>query len=256
MNEQTIILSEIRNRYSKTSYSDRSPKEIFELVKEMSDVLAVGEYYYYVTDVVTQEIEECHPHMLGLHGLTRCPKHLQEIKTLIHPDDVHFVKQAEMACMHKMRQIDPSYIANLKSSYSMRLRTSNNVYGFFHYQAIPLEVDKGGNVKRTLNIHSNISHITQINNYHAYITGIFGHSHFYDLNVFDQDIPDRQAIKLTKRELDIIHCIAKGMSSEIIALQLQISLHTVREHRKNILTKLDVNNSVAMIRRCSRMGYL
>lgn len=46
---------------------------------------------------------------------------------------------------------------------------------------------------------------------------------------------------LTKREKEIIHLIATGKSSQDISSLLFISKHTVNNHRKNILSKLDLN---------------
>lgn len=43
---------------------------------------------------------------------------------------------------------------------------------------------------------------------------------------------------LTRREIEIITDVAKGLSSSQIAEKLFISPHTVRQHRKNINKKL------------------
>ncbi|MEE8393779.1 MAG: response regulator [Rhodospirillales bacterium] len=53
---------------------------------------------------------------------------------------------------------------------------------------------------------------------------------------------DLQKIQmLTKRERDIFHLLAEGVSNKTIAAQLNISVRTVEFHRKNILEKLGVN---------------
>lgn len=47
---------------------------------------------------------------------------------------------------------------------------------------------------------------------------------------------------LSKREKDIIKLIVEGKSSFEIAEKLYISIHTVNNHRKNIIRKLEINN--------------
>lgn len=52
---------------------------------------------------------------------------------------------------------------------------------------------------------------------------------------------------LSRREIDIIQHIKKGLSSKEIALQLDISLKTVEVHRYNILKKLKLKNTAALV---------
>lgn len=53
--------------------------------------------------------------------------------------------------------------------------------------------------------------------------------------------------KLSRREIDIIQLIKQGLSSREIALQLDISLKTVEVHRYNILKKLKLKNTAALV---------
>ncbi len=53
-------------------------------------------------------------------------------------------------------------------------------------------------------------------------------------------------IKLTKREVEIIKLITKENTAPQIADELNISQYTVETHRKNLLKKLNVKNSVGL----------
>lgn len=53
---------------------------------------------------------------------------------------------------------------------------------------------------------------------------------------------------LTEREFDILECVAQGHSNKKIAELLSISEHTVKNHLKNILQKLHLNNRVQLAR--------
>lgn len=52
---------------------------------------------------------------------------------------------------------------------------------------------------------------------------------------------------LSKREIEIVQYVKKGLSSREIALQLDIGMKTVEVHRYNILRKLHLKNSASLI---------
>ncbi|MFC0776112.1 response regulator [Terrimonas alba] len=59
---------------------------------------------------------------------------------------------------------------------------------------------------------------------------------------------------LSRREIDIIKLIKEGLSSKEIALQLDISLKTVEVHRYNILKKLKLKNTAALVNYINTKG--
>lgn len=59
---------------------------------------------------------------------------------------------------------------------------------------------------------------------------------------------------LSKRELDIAKLIREGLSSREIALKLDISYKTVEVHRYNILKKLQLKNTAALVNFINAQG--
>lgn len=55
-------------------------------------------------------------------------------------------------------------------------------------------------------------------------------------------------IKLTKRELEILKLIASEMTNQEIADKLFISPRTVHSHRRNLMQKVGVKNTVGLVR--------
>jgi DNA-binding NarL/FixJ family response regulator len=53
---------------------------------------------------------------------------------------------------------------------------------------------------------------------------------------------------ITKREKEVLQLISEGLTNNQIAEQLFVSPLTVDSHRKNLLTKLNVNNTASLIR--------
>lgn len=56
-----------------------------------------------------------------------------------------------------------------------------------------------------------------------------------------------EPVNISDRELEIITLIAEGYTNVEIAEKLFLSPHTVNTHRKNILQKLGVNNTAAIV---------
>ncbi len=59
---------------------------------------------------------------------------------------------------------------------------------------------------------------------------------------------DGEYVGLKSREREVITCIAKEMTNKEIADQLCISIETVRTHRKNLMTKLDVKSAAGLVK--------
>lgn len=63
-------------------------------------------------------------------------------------------------------------------------------------------------------------------------------------------------LSLTRREVDIIRCIAREMTTKEIADELFISEHTVMTHRKNLLRKIDAKNAAGLVKFASDQGLI
>ena len=59
---------------------------------------------------------------------------------------------------------------------------------------------------------------------------------------------------LTRRERDVLHCLARGLSNAEIAHELHIGETTVRTHVGHVLTKLDVRDRVQAVVRAHELG--
>jgi len=61
---------------------------------------------------------------------------------------------------------------------------------------------------------------------------------------------------LSEREIDVLQLIAAGHKYQEVAVQLVISLNTVRHHTKNIYSKLEVNNRAQAIKKANDLNLL
>jgi DNA-binding NarL/FixJ family response regulator len=65
-----------------------------------------------------------------------------------------------------------------------------------------------------------------------------------------------EGIKLSVREIEIIQNVAEGLSNKEIAERLFLSVHTVTTHRKNIMSKLGVNNTAGLMMYAIRQNLI
>lgn len=61
---------------------------------------------------------------------------------------------------------------------------------------------------------------------------------------------------LSSRETEVLQLIADGLTNPQIASKLFISLHTVDSHRKNLLTKFQVNNTAGLIKLAAKYNMI
>ena len=61
---------------------------------------------------------------------------------------------------------------------------------------------------------------------------------------------------LTARELDVLRMVAQGKGNKIIASDLEIAEHTVKNHVKSILAKLGADDRTGAVVAAVRRGYI
>ncbi|MBD8487917.1 response regulator transcription factor [Echinicola sp. CAU 1574] len=62
--------------------------------------------------------------------------------------------------------------------------------------------------------------------------------------------------KLSDREMEVLNCIANGLTTQEIGEQLFISKNTVETHRKNLLYKLQAKNTAELVNNAYKKGLI
>lgn len=257
MKREKHVLNSVWEVYPENVGKEIAPVNIPLFEKIIAELFSVGEFYYYVLNIADSSISNPHKNVKKLHGLKSYPKHLAQIIALIHPEDIPFVIEAERVVIEKMRDIGWEHVASLKESYCFRMKVADGNYQLFHHQSLRIKQDNEGRIIQTVNIHTNIHHITPVNNYVVTVMGIATRSDFHQID-FKPELKNitHSPKGLSKRELEILRLVAQGYSSKEIANMLFLSSYTVRTHRKNILGKTATKNGSELIRKCMEWGYI
>lgn len=232
--------------------STRFPKINFNDL--VSALVSLGPFYMYVVDFYDMSLSHISPSIKDIHGFEPETVTFDDILNSIHPDDMDFVSQAEATALDFLyHTIGKGKILDYKSSYSFRSKMKDGTYQMINHQALVLTIDEKGGFGKSLNIHTNIDHLTKTNTNQISLIGLNGFPSYMNIEI----TPNFGSyISYTKREIEIIKCIYEGCSNKKIAEELYISEGTVKKHRNNISKKSGCKNSVELITKSLFQGLL
>ncbi|MFL5753123.1 MAG: LuxR C-terminal-related transcriptional regulator [Bacteroidia bacterium] len=226
----------------------------------ISSVFSAGPFYFYVIDFFDMGISNISAGFKEAHGMEPDQvRNINDILALVHPDDMSYVAQAEKKVFDYIYQsIGVEKITRYKESYNFRFKTADGTYQLYNHQSIILTIDENGNFIKSLNIHTSISHITRKNNFKCSLIGMMGEPSYLNLEVFESqgEAASVSEHSFSKRELEIVKLMVKGMDTKNISDQLNISFDTVKTHRKNILRKSGCKNVAELVATSMSEGWV
>lgn len=72
----------------------------------------------------------------------------------------------------------------------------------------------------------------------------------------NKDEAEKMDTIISRREKEVLQLISKGYSSQQIADELSLSIHTINSHRLSLLQKLEVKNAVALLKKATEMRLI
>ncbi|MGX5818235.1 helix-turn-helix domain-containing protein [Chitinophaga lutea] len=223
----------------------------------LGSFFASGEFVYFVIDFFDHQISHISESLGPMFNIDTRHVTLDDFLGLIHKDDMEFVARAETLVFQLLYgKIGVDRITRYKAGYCFRTRVADGSYQLFLHQSVVLSIDEGGGVGKALNVLTNIEHLTTVNNRKLSLIGLFGEPSYYNIDVPVDKVPELLEAPFTKRELELIRLIAEGYTNKEIAGRMYIAQETVKSHRRNIMEKANVKNSVELIARCIHLGLI
>lgn len=248
-----LKLQEIWHRQGFASEADALQFEL-DLHKRMLGLFGVGDFYYYVFNVKKLVFEYISDQFEPITGWQSQTFDLQKFLDCIHPDDQAFYVNSQQAISKQLvNKVNAQELYYYKVSLDFRLQCADGSYKRMLQQTVSLRQDEAGAQLYTLGIHTDISHLKTDSKPILSIIGLEGRPSWHNIEperVFDEAKPSI----LTRRELEIARLLSKGLSGAEVAQQLHLSDLTVATHRKNILRKLGVSNTVGLVQYLVKAG--
>ena len=173
------------------------------------------------------------------------------IYQLMHPKDVPAVIDTLHRGNEFLLGLPPEVKKDYKIIYDFRLRSVKEGYVRFLQQLVPLELDGKGNIWLLLMINYTVPQRGE----DARIQRKVVNMKTGQLYVFEDDEESARS-NLSKREIEILGLLAKGMASKKIADELFLSVNTVNNHRRNILEKTSAENTAEALRYAMSLGLI
>lgn len=211
-----------------------------DLYKRLLNIFQVGPCFYLIFNPAAKRIEYISNNVTEITGYELNEVSLDKYLDVIHPDDLPYYADFEVTVIDFKKQLPIDKLMKYKSRYNYRLRKKDGKYIYVLHQSITIQVAEDGSVLRNLTFITDISDISQSNKMKLSLIGIDGEPSYIDIKY--KSLYSKSKELFTPREKDILALIIEGKNSEEIADILSISIHTVRNHRKNILSKSGCNN--------------
>lgn len=237
-----------------------SKKELFlGIVDQVVSLFAVGSFYYYILNFENLKMDYVNDGIKDVLGINADEFTVEKVFEIMHPDDLASMSEKEaLALDFFLNKIHFDDFFSYKTVYVMRFKHSNGTHKTILHQVSVLSASDDGKIQQVLGVHTDITYLnTPINNDVSFISSKKPSYHYSkkegSYTIVDRSSPNLEKTSFkdvfSKREKQIIESIAKGLTSNEIAIVLFSSPHTINTHKKNILSKSGCKNTAELIAR-------
>lgn len=174
----------------------------------------------------------------------------QFFMTKIHPDDALMLSINSVSTLKIFNQFSSDEKLNHKMISEYRMMNVQNQYVRLVEQYQVLKLDPKGQLWLAFNIVDISPNQSESEPSKSQLLN------FRTGNIISLEAPQTVNFELTKREIEILGLVKKGLLSKEISNKLAISVHTVNTHRQRFLEKLGANNSMEAVVFASKFGLL
>lgn len=242
------------------SKSTIESKQRFDLEKHLSIFGSFDRYLYAIADVTELKIVQVGGSFFEMTGY--------------EPEEFEHKSYHKLLKIHTIRDLirgalggskyykylyaqPPENRMFIKSNRTVDIKRKDGTKLHCLAQGIPLAFNDKMEPIYFLNLLTDLTHIKLEKTYSHFIVDASNPQKVKTIPIqFSKKIHPSTKSILTKSEINILKLLANGNSSKQIADQLNISEHTVKNHRKNMLRKYDCTSSAELVKRALADGII
>jgi len=172
------------------------------------------------------------------------------LEDMAHPDDLDKLMTMQIAHSNFIYGLNPQNRNDFSNSYEFRMRNSQKRYLNVMSRQRVIQQDANGKAWIILGEVNILPDQRPLEDVQGITVNLKTGQIIYPLNRISNES------SLSDRESEILKLVQLGYLSKEIAGKLCISLNTVNNHRKNILRKLQVANSIEAINEVAKRGFM
>jgi DNA-binding CsgD family transcriptional regulator len=171
------------------------------------------------------------------------------VEDLVHPDDRARLADLQIRHGKFIYSLPPKERNDYRTIYQMRMRGAGGGYINVTSRQQVIETDALGKAWIVMGMMELSPDQTPADRVKCSVLNLRT-GHFFN------PYAESREWALTGRELEILSLIGRGLLSKEIAGRLGVSKHTIDNHRKNILAKLDADNAIEAINTARGAGLI
>ncbi len=241
------------------------PFEISDDFKKFASIFALGNAYLYIVNLHNFELEYVSESVERFVRKDARDIDIEDLLRTVTPEEIEIVSlKSKVISDFYTNFLDKENVLSYKNMFSYRMKDAGGRIRTMLYQAFPLSVLENGTPEHVFCIQTDVSHlkVTSTNTV-SFIHMNDGKSYFnVDISKgkFDPAACDAGNIDvselLTDREKQIVIRFSKGLNADQIAQELNLSHHTIKTHRRNILQKSGCTNTTELVAKCLINGII
>lgn len=259
MKKNQPIIKLVDGIWNNQKYGDyiQQNLEIINILQEHKLTLfLIGKSYFFLSNVKMVNLNNFSNGTKDVLGYEPEEMSMEKMLSLVHPNDISLVLSFENKVSEFFKDLPLDKMFKYIVRYDYRLKHKMGHYIRILQQVITIETDEKGAIVKTMGFHSDITDLKSEGIPILSFIGLDGEPTFENVQIEDKFSFLKTGERFSKREKEILTKLVQGKTSEIIANELFISKETVKTHRKNMISKCNVNNSMELINLSIKNGWI
>jgi DNA-binding CsgD family transcriptional regulator len=259
MNRNQSVLKLLDGIWNNQEYGEvkLQNKAILDIIQENKmSLFMIGQSYFWIADIKQINLSQFSSGTRDVLGYEPNELSMEKMLSLVHPADLPTVISFESKVLEFFNELPKEKMFKYKVRYDYRLKHKEGHYVRVLQQVITIETDELGAIVKTMGVHSDITNLKMEGVPVLSFIGLDGEPTYENVEVEHKFNFLKPEERFSPREKDILNKLVQGKTSAEIARDLFISKETVNTHRRNMLSKCNVKNTLELVNQAIKNGWI